>query len=175
MKITITQPEIHQAIEAFIRGQISINEGMKVEINLRATRGEDGATAEIDIVPDQPEPAPEPVKATRAPRQPKATTDATSPTTAPNVGKTSKPLEVAEDTAGKANANVARSINDAPTADVAEEAAIIDANAPVDEPEPNSEEALAAEAAATEPEERAQDEAAPARTSLFGGLKKPVN
>lgn len=158
MKITITQPEIHQAIEAFIRGQISINDGMKVEINLRATRGEDGATAEIDIVPDVPEPVVE--------EAPKATV-------------TRKPRAPKLDIATKVEeAKAEPALQPEPEPEPEPEPGITE-ELPED-PEPNSEAALAAEAAATEPviepvEPEAPAEPAPVRQSLFGGLKKPVN
>ena len=53
MQITISEFEIKSAIRTFIHDQIKINPGMKIEIDLKATRGAEGATAIIDIVPDQ--------------------------------------------------------------------------------------------------------------------------
>lgn len=151
MKITITQPEIHQAIEAFIRGQISINDGMKVEINLRATRGEDGATAEIDIVPDVPEPVVEEApKATvaRKPRAPKL--------------------------------DIANKVEEAKTTDEAPTQAAQEEQAENPEPNSEAAlaaEAAATEPAeeAQEAQLETPAEPAPVRQSLFGGLKKPVN
>lgn len=52
MQITISEFEIKSAIRTFIHDQIKINPGMKIEIDLKATRGAEGATAIIDIVPD---------------------------------------------------------------------------------------------------------------------------
>ena len=51
MQITLVQNEIEQAIKDFVRSQINIKEGMEIIIDLKATRGADGATANIDIVP----------------------------------------------------------------------------------------------------------------------------
>lgn len=52
MKITIDQPEIERAIRNEILGQIRMAEGMKMSIDLAATRGERGFTATIEISPD---------------------------------------------------------------------------------------------------------------------------
>lgn len=49
MQITINQSEIEAAIRAHILSQINIKEGHEISITLKATRGEDGTTAIIDI------------------------------------------------------------------------------------------------------------------------------
>lgn len=49
MKIMIVQAEIETAIRDYILSQINIREGMSVTIELAATRGASGFTAEIDI------------------------------------------------------------------------------------------------------------------------------
>ena len=51
MQITISESEIKAAIRTFIHAQIKINPDMKIEIDLKATRGPEGTTAIIDIVP----------------------------------------------------------------------------------------------------------------------------
>lgn len=171
MKITINQAEIHGAIDAYIRSQISVNDGMKIEVQIRATRGDEGMTAEIDIVPDVPEPVVEaeaPKAVVRKPRAPK--------------------LDIATKVEeAKADPAAAKAIDEAPTKAAVEQTQDVAEELPED-PEPNSEAALAAEAAATEPVdpeagseaeaeklvEQAAAEPAP-RQSLFGGLKKPVN
>lgn len=53
MQITLTQPEIETAIINFVKSQMTIAEGQRIEIDLRATRGEEGYTALIDIVRDE--------------------------------------------------------------------------------------------------------------------------
>jgi hypothetical protein len=50
MRITINQDEIEEAIASHIMSQITINENMKIDIDLSATRGPQGFTATIDIV-----------------------------------------------------------------------------------------------------------------------------
>src|SRR5690349_9412992 len=52
MKITMVQSEIEAAIEASVRDQISVKEGHRVDIELRATRGDEGYQANINIVPE---------------------------------------------------------------------------------------------------------------------------
>lgn len=52
MKIQIIQTEIEAAIRAHILNQIKVNDGMRIDMTLRATRGEEGFVADIDIVPD---------------------------------------------------------------------------------------------------------------------------
>jgi hypothetical protein len=51
MQIIIVQSEIEAAIEAQIREQIVVRDDYRIDIELRATRGEDGYQAIIDIVP----------------------------------------------------------------------------------------------------------------------------
>jgi len=51
MKITIVESEIQEAIRAHIERQITVKEGMEITMEIRATRGEDGFIANIDISP----------------------------------------------------------------------------------------------------------------------------
>ena len=79
MQITLIQSEIEQALKNYINDIMSVKDGMEIEIQLKATRGEEGTTAIIDIVPQKPKairgsrtsgeiPAkPEPVKAAATP------------------------------------------------------------------------------------------------------------
>jgi hypothetical protein len=53
MKITINQVEIEAAITAYIMSQVSIRPGQRISIDLKATRGSEGYSAEIDIQPEQ--------------------------------------------------------------------------------------------------------------------------
>ena len=50
MQITIVQAEIEQAITDFIHRQINVRDGMLIQIDLKATRGDHGFQAVIDIV-----------------------------------------------------------------------------------------------------------------------------
>lgn len=49
MLITIVQAEIELAIKNYINTQVNLKEGQEISIDLRATRGAEGATAIIDI------------------------------------------------------------------------------------------------------------------------------
>lgn len=53
MKISIVESEIKEAITNHIMSQMVIREGMRIDIDIAATRGEDGFTAEIKIVPQE--------------------------------------------------------------------------------------------------------------------------
>ena len=57
MQIILAQNEIELALTEYIHRQINVREGMHIEIDLAATRGQQGFTAMIDIVPDAPAPA----------------------------------------------------------------------------------------------------------------------
>lgn len=65
MKITLTQDEIEESIRQYVGAQLHVRDGKRIEIDLRATRGDAGYTAEIEIVDCDTEPGPkseEPVK-----------------------------------------------------------------------------------------------------------------
>lgn len=65
MRIIIVQAEIEAAIEQYVRNQVDIKEGQEISIDFKATRGEDGATADINIGPAKVEAIkPTPVKRT---------------------------------------------------------------------------------------------------------------
>lgn len=51
MQITLVQTEIEQAIADFVRSQISVKDGHEVNIELKATRGDAGMQAVVNIVP----------------------------------------------------------------------------------------------------------------------------
>ncbi|QIG76589.1 holliday junction resolvase RusA-like protein [Rhizobium phage RHph_I1_6] len=68
MRISLVQSEIELALERYIGEQLNVADGKAFKISLAATRGEQGFTAEIDIVDAQPAPE-EPIKgAKRGPR-----------------------------------------------------------------------------------------------------------
>jgi len=62
MQITIVQAEIELAIKQYILSQINVREGMEVDIEMKATRGETGYQAFITIYPktEKPVAAPTP-------------------------------------------------------------------------------------------------------------------
>lgn len=52
MQITLNQDEIFSALDAYVRSQISVKDGMEISIDMKAGRGENGYSATIDIVPE---------------------------------------------------------------------------------------------------------------------------
>lgn len=58
MQVTLNQSEIETAITNYISDIMTVKDGMAVNITLRATRGEEGTTAVIDILPIGQAPAP---------------------------------------------------------------------------------------------------------------------
>ena len=74
MRITIVQDEIEEAVRDLILNRIQLKEDMQITVDLMATRGKDGITADIDIskVGSEPRarteetPAPEPKTETKA-------------------------------------------------------------------------------------------------------------
>ena len=52
MQITIVQNEIEKAIREYVGRQLLVAEGMKMIIDLAATRGAEGFKATIDIIPE---------------------------------------------------------------------------------------------------------------------------
>lgn len=63
MQITLVQTEIETAIRNYIHSQIVVKDGMKIDIILKATRGDEGTTAIIDITPENQATTPTPVVA----------------------------------------------------------------------------------------------------------------
>ena len=145
MQITLIQAEIEQALKNYINDIMSVKEGMEIEIQLKATRGEEGTTAIIDIIPSKPKTA---VRGSRVSGE-AAGKSVSAVKAEPEPVKAVEP-EPEPEVAVKAEPEVA----------VAEEA----------EAEP----AEAAVEAEDEPVEPAPAEAAP-RKSLFAGLSKPQN
>jgi hypothetical protein len=73
MQITINQNEIEQAIEDFVKSQVTINDDQKITMELKATRGETGFQAVIEITAPKPVEVAGADKPARKPRQPKVT------------------------------------------------------------------------------------------------------
>lgn len=51
MRITLNQEEIEEAIEKLILDQVDVPDDIRIDIDLKATRGDEGYTAEIDLLP----------------------------------------------------------------------------------------------------------------------------
>ena len=149
MQITLIQSEIEQALKNYINDIMSVKDGMEIEIQLKATRGEEGTTAIIDIVPQKP-------KASRGGR---------------TSGEVPAKVEPAK-AAAPAKAEPAQAVAEADPAPVAESVA----EAEADDAEQVAEQAQEPEAQEPAPveAEQAPAEEAP-RKSLFAGLSKPQN
>jgi hypothetical protein len=159
MQITIPQREIEIAIKNYIMSQVSVNDDMDIDIQLRATRGEEGYQAIIDI-------------------KPKA---------APTPTKPAKPASAATPKTPAAKA-FAQSSGPAKTLDIGKkvEAAKVEPEVEQPAPEPSEEDLAPAGTVQAEPAEPANDEsnvipiaaegeAAPAPKSIFANLAKPKN
>ena len=149
MQITLIQSEIEQALKNYINDIMSVKDGMEIEIQLKATRGEEGTTAIIDIVPQKP-------KASRGGR------------TSGEIPAKSEPAKAA----APAKAEAAQAVAEAAPEPVAESVA----EAEADDAEQVAEQAQEPEALEPAPveAEQAPAEEAP-RKSLFAGLSKPQN
>lgn len=164
MQITLIQSEIEEALTAYIHSQITVKEGQKITIELKATRGAEGTTAVIDIVADKGGVA-EPVR-------PAANSGASKPATDKPKAEVKAKAEVkpevvedkpdtAEDTAADSNA-----------LDQATEAGDVANNGDASADDAGqSGEAGVADAGEAE----AAADPAPAKKSLFAGLQRPKN
>jgi hypothetical protein len=178
MQITINQAEIEEAIRERIHAQITIKDGMRIDIDLKATRGDEGYTAVIDIVPetserresssDQQQQVESEVKPTPA----KATT-AAKPVKKAGTGSLfsgggAKAASKAVETPAEPEVQVEA---EAP-AEVEEQPIIAEADAEV-AADPIPDTAVESETVAEAAQEPSQE--ATARPSLFAGLSKPSN
>jgi hypothetical protein len=57
MQVILSQDEIISALEQYVRNQISIKDGQTILIDLKAGRGENGFTANLDIQQNMKTPA----------------------------------------------------------------------------------------------------------------------
>lgn len=190
MQITIVEKEIHEAIEGYVRSLIEVKEGSRIDIQLRATRGQEGATAMIDIVSEDT-----PVRAQEKPTPlptptPAPTTTEPAPEAAPVVKRRGRPpgstnkdksLNIAEkiEEAKAPEAAETTEAEDASEEEAARAADAIDLNAPVEEDTETETEAEptaveVTDEATAESTEVAEAEPAP-RQSLFSNLNKPKN
>jgi hypothetical protein len=139
MQITINQSEIESAITTYIGGLFKLNPGTKVQIELKATRGAEGATAIIDIVPD-------------------------SQTGQMTAAAVQEPKKKEAEVINEIKATSAKLFTAPPVVEAPAAITVDEAIASIPE--------VAAEAPVLVPEAEVP---VPTRTSLFAGLKKPVN
>ena len=156
MQITLNQVEIEQALRNYVAEMVAVKDGMTIAVTIRATRGEEGTTAVIDILPEVVAEVVPPV-VEKAVRQPRALR--TPAKAAAEVVATPDPVVAAATPAAEA---VAEPQAEAP----------VDPVLP-DEEEEEEEETSPAEAIPDPVVEDATPAAKP--TSLFAGLKRPNN
>ena len=200
MQITIVQSEIEQAIIDHIKTQVSVKEGMAIEVTLRATRGDEGFQAAINIFPESERvpaaPAPKaagkgagnqqgaaPKKGGKAPAKASTTASTTaepSASTTPSSGR-AMPFLVTPETETVVSevipetAEVANDVDQTEAVEVVEEVAEAQDDVVIDAAQQRTNR-LSIFTTKPDASEAAADEAPAAeRKSIFGDLKKPVN
>ena len=176
MRIILVQAEIELALRAYVLNQISVREGQEITIAFKNTRGDDGATAEIDIstpsniptkVPTTPvkrQAAPTPLTdlqtALQASSEPEVEEDASDPSD----GSPAPAVEAESDTTASEEEAPVQDASTTSEADTAAETVNQKEEEPVSKP-----------ASFLKPTAQPSDEAPAASKSLFSNLTKPVN
>lgn len=163
MQMILIQTEIEEAIRDYINNQVNVREGMRIDIDLSATRGPEGFKATIDIVrEDAPEAEPTTGLAS-APTPSPTPAPAPAPAQVAKIRKAAPPKEATQPSVSKPVEINENATPDDVVADAQEEAAEEPAEGPALGGNP-------------EDEAPAEDTPAPKPTrSLFGNLTKPVN
>ena len=173
MRIILVQAEIELALRAYVLNQISVREGQEITIAFKNTRGDDGATAEIDIsTPNDNIP-------TKVPSIPLKRGIASAPVEAPvtasepEVGEdTSDPSDGSPAPAVEAESDTTASEEEAPVQDASTTSEADTADKTVNQKE---EETVSKPASFLKPTAQPSDEAPAPSKSLFANLTKPVN
>ncbi|WAK44952.1 hypothetical protein Fifi067_00032 [Erwinia phage Fifi067] len=154
MQVTLNQQEIETALKTYINDQITIKDGMEITIDLKAGRGPEGFSANIDIAPPKT-----PVKGQAA-----AAAKPTPAVAKPVVKQEPKPETQTNNTVVAGAATNAGDVKPETQPEVNEQEQQTEVK---DEADAQAEQQV-------EVQEEVQAEAKP-RASLFGGLKKPTN
>ena len=169
MKIILVQAEIELALRAYVLNQISVREGQEITIAFKNTRGDDGATAEIDIsTPSANIPA-------KVPSTPLKRTIAPAPVEAP---MTASETDLEEDTSDPSDGSPAPAVEAESDTTASEEAAPVqDASTTSEADDGNQKEEgpVIKPASFLKPTAQPSDEAPAPSKSLFANLTKPVN
>ena len=173
MRIILVQAEIELALRAYVLNQISVREGQEITIAFKNTRGDDGATAEIDIsTPSAHIPAKvpnTPLKRTIAPAPVEAPVTASEP----DMGEdTSDPSDGSPAPAVEAESDTTASEEEAPVQDASTTSEADTADETVNQKE---EEPVSKPASFLKPTAQPSDEAPTPSKSLFSNLTKPDN
>ena len=169
MRIILVQAEIELALRAYVLNQISVREGQEITIAFKNTRGDDGATAEIDIsTPSDTVPA-------KVPSIPVKRTPAPAPVEAPVAASET---EMEEDASDPSDGSPAPSVEaESDTTASGEAAPVQDAStiSEADAGNQKEEEPVSKPASFLKPTAQPSDEAPAPSKSLFSNLTKPVN
>ena len=174
MRIILVQAEIELALRAYVLNQISVREGQEITIAFKNTRGDDGATAEIDISTPSavvPNKVPStPVKRQAAPTLLASAQPASQMAFEPDVeDDPSDPSDGSPAPAVEAESDTTTSGEEAPAQDVS---TTLEADAGNQKEE---EEPVSKPASFLKPPAQPSDEAPAPSKSLFANLTKPVN
>ena len=170
MRIILVQAEIELALRAYVLNQISVREGQEITIAFKNTRGDDGATAEIDIST----PSDTSIKKRQtAPTLLAAAQPASQAASEPDVG---------EDTSDPSNGSLAPAVKAESNTTVLEEATLVqdasttsEADAAAETENQKEEEPVSKPVSFLKPTAQPSDEAPAPSKSLFANLTKPVN
>lgn len=174
MRIILVQAEIELALRAYVLNQISVRERQEITIAFKNTRGDDGATAEIDIsTPVAQTPA-------KVPSTPVKRTTSPAPVEAPVAASEPEVEDYASDHSDGSPAPAVEAESDTTASE--EEAPVQDAST-TSEPEAaaetgnqKEEEPVSKPASFLKEPAKADPDVAPAPSkSLFANLTKPVN
>ena len=177
MRIILVQAEIELALRAYVLNQISVREGQEITIAFKNTRGDDGATAEIDIsTPSDTVPAK--VPSTLLKRQAAPTLLAA----AQPASQTASEPDVEEDASDPSNGSPAPAVEAESDTTASEEVAPVqDASTTSEADAGNQKEEqpvfdpVSKPASFLKPTAQPSDEAPAPSKSLFANLTKPVN
>ena len=172
MRIILVQAEIELALRAYVLNQISVREGQEITIAFKNTRGDDGATAEIDI--STPSDTSIKVPSTPVKRQAAPTLLAASQTASePNMEEdASDPSDGSPAPAVKAESDTTATEEEVPVQDASTTSEADTAAETVNQKE---EEPVSKPASFLKPTAQPSDEAPAPSKSLFSNLTKPVN
>lgn len=166
MQITINQAQIEQAIREYVNRKVRIDDSQRLEIDLKATRGEDGYTAVIEIVDVTDDAG---AVEQLVPVQPSTVTSAPATITAAAAQAT--PVRTRRTAPKQVQAQTIDDVQEETQALAGEQDSMAAAEDTAAAPEAADE----APEAGTGTADEAPAEEAPRRPSLFGNLTKPVN
>lgn len=176
MRIILVQAEIELALHAYVLNQISVREGQEITIAFKNTRGDDGATAEIDIftpsdtsnkvsgTPVKRQTAPTLLASAQRPTQTASEPDVEEDASDPSDGSPAPAVEAESDTTASEEEAPVQDASTTSEADTADETVNQKEEEPVSKP-----------ASFLKPTAQPSDEAPAPSKSLFANLTKPVN